>query len=123
VDLVGSLDHASVPLATFLVEHYWPGITPELFEAASEQVRRYAKQIAGEGVAIRFLHSTLVPEEEAAFCVFEAEDVMAVESAYARAAVRFERIVDAVEIRPGGEAPAPLPSETATTVPRKREEQ
>ena len=37
----------------------------------------------------------LVPNEETALCVLEAESVTAVEKAFARAAVRFERIVEA----------------------------
>lgn len=106
-------------LATFLVEHYWPGLTPVLFEAACGRVRRSADEIAGEGVSIRFLHSTLVAEEETAFCVFEAETATAVREAYARASVPFERIVDALEIGIGPGAPR-LSGERATTAARER---
>lgn len=107
-------------LATFLVEHYWPGLTPDLFEAACRRVRLSADEIAGEGVPLRFLHSTLVSEEETAFCVFEAESASAVEEAYARAAVPFERVVGALEIGVGPDADR-LPSERATTVGREEE--
>ena len=42
--------------------------------------------------------STLVvPEDEAAFCVLAADSQALVEEAYARAGVRFERVVQAVE--------------------------
>lgn len=37
-------------------------------------------------------------EDEAAFCVFEADSHAVVEEAYARAGVGFERILDAVQI-------------------------
>src|SRR5918996_3037198 len=93
--------------ATFLVEHYWPGLTPGLFKEACKRVRRSADEIARAGDPVRFLHSTLVAEEETAFCVFEAETASAVEEAYARAAVPFERIVDALEIGIGQGAPRP----------------
>jgi hypothetical protein len=62
-------------------------------------VQQSAEQVAREqGLAVRFLHSTLVPEEEAAFCVVEAESASAVEAAYERAGVRFQRIVGAVQL-------------------------
>ena len=108
-------------LATFLVEHYWPGITPGLFEAACRRVRVSVDEIADEGLTIRFMHSTLVAEEESAFCVFEAESAAAVEEAYARAGVPFERVLDALQIGTGRETHR-LPSEQATAAARKREE-
>ncbi len=83
--------------ATYLVEHYWPGGTATDFAAAASSVRASAEELAAEGQRIRYLHSTLVPEDEAAFCVLEAESRAIVERAYDRAGVRFERIVDAVE--------------------------
>lgn len=83
--------------ATYLVEHYWPGITRPLFEEVAARVRRSADALAAEGHPIRFLHSTLVPEDDAAFCVFEAESGSEVERAYARAGVPFERVVAAHE--------------------------
>ena len=82
----------------FLVEHYWPGITPAAFEAAAARVRESTAALASTGLRIRFLHSTLVPDDEAAFCVFEAESPALVEEAYARAGVPYERVLDALEI-------------------------
>jgi hypothetical protein len=83
---------------TFLVEHYWPGVTPEQFRSAADRVQASARTIAGQDGDIVFLHSTLVPDDEAAFCVFEASTQDLVVEAYTRAGVRFERILDAVEI-------------------------
>jgi Protein of unknown function (DUF4242) len=82
---------------TFLVEHYWPGVTAEQFADAADRVRTSADQLAANSEPIRYLHSTLVPEDEAAFCVFEAASESLVEEAYRRAGVRFERVVAAVE--------------------------
>jgi hypothetical protein len=91
--------------STFLVEHYWPGVTAEAFGRAADRVRASAERLAGEGRRIRYLHSTLVPEDEAAFCVFEAESQQVVEEAYARAEVTFERIRAAVETASGSREP------------------
>lgn len=83
--------------STFLVEHYWPGVTAAEFEAAARRVRTSAETLAQEGRHVRYLHSTFVPADEAAFCVLEAESEGLVEEAYARAGVRFERLLRAVE--------------------------
>ncbi len=89
------------PPKTYLVEHYWPGVTAERFSAAADRVRSSAEQMRREGTSVRFLHSTFVPKDEAAFCVFEAPTAGLVEEAYERADVRFERIVDALEMERG----------------------
>ena len=83
---------------TFLVEHYWPGVTADGFREAAERVRLSAAEIAATETEIRFLHSTLVPEDEAAFCVFAASSSEIVVEAYRRAGVQFERILDALEM-------------------------
>jgi hypothetical protein len=81
----------------FLVEHYWPGVTAERFHEAAARVRDEAAGMAAAGGEIRFMHSTFVPEDESAFCVFSAATSALIGQAYARADVRFERIVAAVE--------------------------
>ena len=78
----------------YLVEHYWPNVTEEAFRRATESVRRSAAELAG----VTVLHSTLVPSDEAAFCVFAAPSAEHVAEAYRRAGVPFERILDALEI-------------------------
>lgn len=83
---------------TFLVEHYWPGVTEEGFRSAAERVSNCADTLGRESDEIVFLHSTLVPDDEMAFCVLEATSAALVAEAYRRAGVRFERILDALEI-------------------------
>ena len=85
-------------LMTYLVEHYWPGITAETFSSAAERVRTTAAAMARGGTPIRCLHSTMGPADEAAFCVFDAASADLIEQLYARAGVRFESIVAAFEI-------------------------
>jgi Protein of unknown function (DUF4242) len=98
------------PPTAFLVEHYWPGITPDGFEAAAERVRESAAALASTGLHIRFLHSTLVPEDDAAFCVFDAESLAVVEEAYARASVPYERVLDALEVPVNRDVPPARPA-------------
>ena len=85
----------------FLVEHYWPGVTGETFARAAERVRQAADELASSAAQITFMHSTLVLEDENAFCVFAAASADLVAEAYARAGVEFERIVEAVELEAG----------------------
>lgn len=93
------MDDTTEPdLRTFLVEHYWPGVTAAEFEAAAERVRASAAGLAREGRPVRFLHSTLVPEDELGFCVLAAESREVVEQVYARAGIGFERVVESLEL-------------------------
>ena len=94
-------------MKTFLVEHYWPGVTVEVFSAAAGRVHASAQELARNGSPIRYLHATFVPEDEAAFCVFDAESADLIDLAYLHAGVRYERLVAALEVGPTGRlAPA-----------------
>jgi hypothetical protein len=86
---------------TYLVEHYWPGVAVETFCAAVERVRSASEALDRGGSRIRYLHSTIVPADEAAYCVFRADSAELIEQVYARAGVRFDRLVDALEIAIG----------------------
>lgn len=91
-----------------MVEHYWPGVTADEFGAAAERVRARVEQLAHAGKRVCYLHSTLVPEDEAGYCVLEADSRALVEEAYANAGVRFERIVESIAVnpRPASDEPA-----------------
>ena len=54
--------------------------------------------MARGGAPIRYLHSTMVPTDEAAFCVLSAASPELIEQLYARVGLRFDRIVAAVEM-------------------------
>jgi hypothetical protein len=85
---------------TYLVEHYWPGVTEAEFRASAQRVADSADRLAHAGEPVRFLHSTLVPEDEAAFCVLTAWSAAVVEQVYAGAGVTYERLVEAIESEP-----------------------
>jgi hypothetical protein len=73
-------------------------ISAEAFSSAAERVRTTAEAMARGGRSIRCLHSTMVPADEAAFVVFTAASAELIEQVYARAGVRFERIIPALEV-------------------------
>jgi hypothetical protein len=58
-----------------------------------------AKELSREGTPIRFVRSIFVPTDEICFYVFEAVSLEAVGVACNRAALRFARIVEAVDSR------------------------
>lgn len=104
-------DRAEWP--TYLVEHYWPGVTEVAFRRAARRVAASADRLARAGEPIRFLHSTLVPDDEAAYCVLTAASPDLVERAYAVAGVAFERLVEAIEseVHPGRQITVPVGSD------------
>jgi hypothetical protein len=63
------------------------------------RARSAAKQLAHEGIAVRFVRSIFVPADEICFYVFEAASADAVRAACERAALRFERLIEAVDSR------------------------
>lgn len=101
---------------TYLVEHYWPGVTEADFRRSAGLVAASARRLARAGEPIRFLHSTLVPDDAAAFCVLAAASPELVERAYAAAGVGFERLVEAIEseVRPGRHVSVPIGSDSGS---------
>lgn len=67
--------------------------------AHERRARAAAKELTREGTPIRFLRSIFVPSDEICFYVFEAISAEAVGAACDRAALRFERVVEAVDSR------------------------
>jgi hypothetical protein len=82
---------------TFLVEHYRPGLDPEGLALAAAAVRDGAGTVEHGGGALRYVRSTLVPEDEAFISIFEADSEELVRTAYARARLSFDRISRAID--------------------------
>ena len=89
----------SGPIATFLVERYWPGVTVEQFTDAATRLDEAVTRLREGGTAIRTVSSTLVPVDEAAYWVVEAASADLVEVAFRQADVSVERIVGALDGR------------------------
>jgi hypothetical protein len=92
------VDIRALQTKTFLAEHYWPDATADTFRGAVERLRASVDEMARTGDPIRFLHSTFVPEEQSAFCVFSAPTIALVEETYRRAGIAFERVLTAFEL-------------------------
>jgi hypothetical protein len=63
------------------------------------RARAAAKELRQQGTPIRFVRSIFVPADEICFYVFEAVSAQVVGAACERAALRFERVVEAVDSR------------------------
>jgi hypothetical protein len=62
------------------------------------------------GLLVIAPHPALVPDDDAAFCVFDAESPAVIEQAYARAGVAYERVLDAREIPLNRDEPSATPA-------------
>ena len=76
-------------MAGFLVERYWPGVTP----ADVDAVCRRLSQLGD--AAATFVASTLIPADEVVFFEFRADDEGAVRELARRAGLRCDRLVKA----------------------------
>ena len=67
-----------------------------------------ARSLREEGVAVRYLRSIVIPDDETCFHVFDAPSAEAVREVSRRAAIRFERIVPVIEVEPSPSTTHPL---------------
>jgi len=82
---------------SYLVETYVPGTQAQDARAAARRARAAARQLSRQGVAVRYVRTTLVPGDETCFYVFEAASYDAVAEACRIAGLETPRIVPAVE--------------------------
>jgi Protein of unknown function (DUF4242) len=82
-------------MAQFLVERYLPGVS-------EEALRRALKRLAPatRGTAVRYIGSTILVEDEACFCHFEAPSAAEVAEVNQRAEMPLDRIVPALQVVP-----------------------
>jgi hypothetical protein len=84
-------------MKTYLVEAYLPRARASELGEATARLSAAAPASSRPPVRARYLRSTFVPEDEICFHVFEAVSAEAVREAGERAAVTFDRIVEARE--------------------------
>jgi hypothetical protein len=84
----------------YVVERYMPGISGPELERALVPLGAVTEQMRSEGTPVRWLGSTIVPQDEACFCHFDGPSEAAVAEANRRARVAFDRIVRAVFVTP-----------------------
>jgi hypothetical protein len=83
---------------TYLVERYWPGVTSELLLEALERGRQVMAEMQAEGIYLRAVSCTLIPEEEVVFSVYKGPSAAAVRRLNERAAMPVSRIVEVVSV-------------------------
>ena len=86
----------------FIVERYLPGLDPIGFERTLERLHEVTRD-----TPVRYLGSTIVPDDEACFCQFEAPLAELVAEVNHRAGLPFDRIVVGVVVSAAPPAPAP----------------
>jgi hypothetical protein len=86
-------------MQSYLAEAYVARARASELRSNERRARAAAKELRQQGTSIRFVRSIFVPGDEICFYVFEAVDAEAVGAACKRAALRFERVVEAVDSR------------------------
>lgn len=84
-------------MPSYLVETYVPRMEVDDASAARQRARVAARQLSREGESVRYVRTTLLPEDETCFHLFEAASEEAVAEVCRRAGLGKPRIVRAVE--------------------------
>jgi Protein of unknown function (DUF4242) len=82
-------------MTEFLVELYVSKADCACVEAGWERLNRAAVQLTAEGTPVRLVRSIFVPEDETCFVLVEATSAETAREVAQRAAVSFERVVEA----------------------------
>jgi hypothetical protein len=83
----------------YVVERYLPGLSQSDLLRGLSRLEAF-EDIHEEGLAVRYLGSTIVLGDEACFCEFVGPSEAAVAEANRRAGLSFDRIVPAVSVKP-----------------------
>jgi hypothetical protein len=84
-------------MPTYLIEAYMPRSHAHEARAAGRRARAAAEELSREGVPIRYVRTTFLPDDETCFHLFEAASAEAVEEASSRAELGRSRVVPAIE--------------------------
>lgn len=84
-------------MPSYLVESYLARMRAAELAATVSRARRAAEAMCGEGISVRHVRSTFLLEDEVCLHLFEAPSADAAGEASRRAAIRYDRITEAVE--------------------------
>ena len=82
----------------YVVERYLPGLDQRRLLRMLGDLEQVTAELRAEGTDVRYIGSTIVPDDEACFCQFEGASQAAVAEANERAGVPFARIVAAITV-------------------------
>jgi len=94
-----------------MAECFWPGVTGMQVIEAGHRARRAIRDVESATVAACYLGSILVPNDEIALYLFEANSLDVVSDTGRRAAIPCERVVEIVQLGAGSHV-APFPTHT-----------
>jgi hypothetical protein len=89
---------------TFLALRQLPGLTRDQYAAAQQAASDAAREASNDGRIVRHLGGFFMPGKGEAICIFCAESLADVTTVNERAGVPFTEIVEAIELRPRGQA-------------------
>jgi hypothetical protein len=98
------------PLATFLVERYWPGIDLATLRPVLGRLDATAESMRAEGVRVEHVGSILMPVDEVVFSLIAARDESLVRELNERAGLPVDRITVAISL-------SSVPSSTGGLMP------
>jgi hypothetical protein len=90
-------------MAAYVAECYWLGITRTRFAHAVAQAEAAAHELSRPGRPLRITGSVLIPSDETAFLFIDAGSIDGARAVSERAGLPFERIVEAIQLEPGGD--------------------
>lgn len=94
--ITGSRSEAATRV--YLIERFWPGVTPAAADAAIVRLGRAASALGGEGVTVRHLHSALLPADEVVLSMLEAGSLDTALRVSERAGHRADRISEGIDL-------------------------
>jgi hypothetical protein len=97
-----------VDVPSYLVEVYLPRSRADEACSTARRVRAAAEALSSEGVPIRYVRTTFLPDDETCFHLFEAASADVVEEVSSRAELGRARVVPAIE------ASGPAPRRTTS---------
>jgi hypothetical protein len=95
-------------MPSYLIESYLPRSRVGELPATVSRLRRAAESLTAEGVHVRYVRSTFLPNDELCLHLLEAESAAKVGEASRRAAVEPARVVQAMPVA-ANEAPGGAP--------------
>ena len=84
-------------MPSYLVETYQPSSLSGDVQRTAGRLQDAVEDLVRQGVAIRYLRATVVPDDETCFHLVEASDVAFVQEACRRAGLDRARVVPAIE--------------------------
>ena len=85
-------------MGQYLVERHLPGISPDQLAAAAASAKRTTAEMTREGMPVRYLRTTFLPDDERCYCLFEGPSADAVAAANDRAGLPYERVAAATHV-------------------------